>query len=134
MVEKTSPLDVPLEVRARMDSWSALYKGAMYSHYFFGVVGVAAATISAATGGAMGKALAAASAICLAVLGFVQPDRKYLKFSRAWSILDVAALRYRYGEATLAELMDALDHGEQVITEFEQDTQPRASSKPQKHI
>ena len=134
MLEKTSPLDVPLEVRARIEAWYALFTRAMYSHYFFGVVGVAAATISAATGGAMGKALAAASAICLAVLGFVQPDRKYLKFSRAWSILDVAALRYRYGEATLAELMDALDHGEQVITEFEQDTQPRASSKPQKHI
>lgn len=134
MLEKTSPLDVPLEVRTRIEAWYALFTRAMYSHYFFGVVGVAAATISAATGGAMGKALAAASAICLAVLGFVQPDRKYLKFSRAWSILDVAALRYRYGEATLAELMDALDHGEQVITEFEQDTQPRASSKPQKHI
>jgi hypothetical protein len=134
MVEKTSPLDIPLEVRSRMDAWYALFMGAMYSHYFFGVVGVAAATISAATGGALGKALAAVSAICLAVLGFVQPDRKYLKFSRAWSILDIAALRYRYGEATLAELMDALDSGEQMIAEFEHDTQPRASSKPQTHI
>ena len=134
MLEKTSPLDVPLEVRSRMDAWYALFMRAMYAHYFFGVVGVAAATISAATGGTLGKALAAASAICLAVLGFVQPDRKYLKFSRAWSILDVAALRYRYGEATLAELMDALDSGEQMIAEFEHDTQPRASSKPQTHI
>ena len=134
MVEKTSPLDVPLEVRARMDSWSALSMSAMYSHYFLGVAGVAAATIAAATGGALGKALAALSAICFAVLGFVQPDRKYLKFLRAWSILDVAALRYRYGEATLSELMDALKCGEQLITEFEHDTQPRASSKPQTHI
>ena len=134
MVEKTSPLDVPLEVRARMDSWSALSTGAMYSHYFFGVAGVAAAIISAATGGTLGKALAAVAAICFAVLSFVQPDRKYLKFSRAWSILDVAALRYRYGEATLSELMDALNCGEQMITEFEHDTQPRASSKSQTHI
>lgn len=51
MVEKTSPLDVPLEVRSRMDAWYALFMRAMYSHYFFGVVGVAASTISAATGG-----------------------------------------------------------------------------------
>jgi len=134
MVEKTSPHDVPLEVRARMEAWYAILMRSMYSHYF-GVVGVAASTISAATGGALGKALAAAAAeICLAILGFVQPDRKYLRFSRAWSILDVAALRYRYGEATLAELMDALDRGEQVIAESEHDTQPRASSGPQTHI
>ena len=134
MNEKMSPIDVPVEVGARIESWSVLYKGALFSHYFFGVVGVAASAISAATGGAVGKSLAAVSAICLAVLGFMQPDRKYIKFSRAWSILDVAALRYRYGEATLSELMDALNCGEQMIAEFEHDTQPRASSKPQTHI
>jgi hypothetical protein len=117
-----------------MDAWYALFMRAMYAHYFFGVVGVAASAISAATGGAVGKSLAAVSAICLAVLGFMQPDRKYIKFSRAWSILDVAALRYRYGEATLSELMDALDCGEQMIAELEHGTQPRASSKPQTHI
>lgn len=55
------------------------------------------------------------------MLGFTQPDRKYVKFVRAWRILDVAALHYRYGKITLDELLEAVEHGEQTITNFEHD-------------
>jgi hypothetical protein len=125
MSEVNSPIDVPEEVQARVKAWHTLFMRATYSHYAFGILGVAASAISAATDGGISKALAAVSAICIAVLGFAQPDRKYVKFVRAWRILDVAALRYRYGKITLDELLEAVEHGEQTITDFEQDMKPK---------
>lgn len=119
-------IPVPPEIEARVSAWHKLYIRANYSHYFVGIVGVASSAISAATDGGISKALAAVAAICIAVLGFAQPDRKYVKFVRAWRILDIATLRYRYGQIDLPALINAVETGEQAITEFEQDV----SGKP----
>ncbi|MGX9727322.1 MAG: hypothetical protein ACTFAK_08375 [Candidatus Electronema sp. VV] len=55
------------------------------------------------------------------MLGFTQPEKKYIKFVRAWRILDIAAMRYRYKLIPIDSLFDALERGEQSITEFEQE-------------
>jgi hypothetical protein len=73
------PLDIPEEVQERIKIWQKLFLRSSYAHYFFGIVGIAAASISAATDGGLSKLLAAASAVCIGVLGFAQPDRKYVK-------------------------------------------------------
>jgi len=64
--------------------------------------------------------------VCIAILGFVKPERKFIKFVRAWRILDAAAIRYRYGKADLDYLFMAMDQGEQFIAGFEQDLSSKA--------
>ena len=90
------PRDVPADIEARLRAWQKYFKTSSWSHYAVGIIGVAASAFSAATDGSLAKVLAAVSATCVAILGFAQPDRKYLKFARAWRILSVAALRYRH--------------------------------------
>jgi len=48
----------------------------------------------------------------------------YLKFVRAWRILDIAALRYRYGNLNQAELFAALVQAEAAISESESENPP----------
>lgn len=83
MTDDETPKNVPTEIQNRIKAWYRLYMRATYSHYFFGTIGVASSAISAATDGSISKMLAAVSATCIAVLGFAQPDRKYVKFVRA---------------------------------------------------
>lgn len=55
-----------------------------------------------------------------ALIGFVQPERRYLKFVRAWRVLDVAVLKFKLGLIGIKELADALERGEALISEFEE--------------
>ena len=46
--------------------------------------------------------------------------------SIAWRTLDAAAMRYRYGKADLDTLFNAMESGEQIIAEFEQELSSKA--------
>ncbi len=73
--------------------------------------------------------LSVISAVCIALLGFTQPEKKYIKFVRAWRILDIAAMRYRYKIIHIVSLFDALERGEQSITEFEQEISSKGTQE-----
>jgi hypothetical protein len=124
---QVSPLkEYPAEVKSRLNCWHKLYRRANITHYSVGIIGVAASTLAAVDIGEASRFLAAISAVCIAILGFAKPERKYIKFVRAWRTLDAAALRYRYGKTNLDALFNAMEQGERCIAEFEQDLSGKA--------
>jgi hypothetical protein len=125
----STPPDYPVEVKSRLNCWYRLYRRANFVHYSVGIIGVAASALAAVDVGEASRFLAAVSAVCIAILGFVKPERKYIKFVRAWRTLDAAAMRYRYGKSDLNALLDALELGERCITEFEQDLSGKTQEK-----
>jgi len=125
-VPETLPtVEIPKEVKERLDAWQRLFMQSTAWHKFLGVTGVAASTLAAIDFGEKyalaPRLLAALAAVCLAVLGFWQLDRRYQKFVRAWRTLDPVAMKFAYGKATLDELFKAVERGEAIITDFEQE-------------
>jgi len=127
--QNSSPKDFPDEVKSRLNCWYKLYRRANVTHYIVGILGVAASALAAVDIGEASRILAAISAVCIAILGFVKPERKFIKFVRAWRTLDAAAMRYRYGKADLDYLFSAVERGEQLIAEFEQDLSTKAQNQ-----
>ena len=120
--------DYPDEVKSRLNCWYKLYRRANSTHYIVGIIGVVASALAAVDVGEASRFLAAISAVCIAILSFVKPERKFIKFVRAWRTLDAAAMRYRYGKADLDSLFYAMEQGERCIAEFEQDLSTRAQN------
>jgi hypothetical protein len=110
---------MPLEVSERLDYWHGLWRRSAQYHYVFGVVSVAASVISTSLEGGQAKVFSIVAAIATAMIGFMHPERRYMKFVRAWRVLDVAAMRYRHGLIGKAALIDAVERGEAAIAEFE---------------
>lgn len=126
-------LEVPAPIEIKRKAWERLWRNFATLHYSLGGLSVTCAAI-AATGVDSAQGLAAAAAILTALLGFIQPERKYLKFVRAWRELDSVALRYSLGLTDIADLAAAAERGEQLITEFEakHDQQPQQPATPAK--
>ena len=116
-VDATQPL--PPDIDKRLDYWHDLWNSSAKYHYFFGVVSVGASVISTSMEGNPAKAFSIVAAIATALIGFMHPERRYMKFVRAWRVLDVAAMRYRHGLIDKAALIDAVERGEGLIAEFE---------------
>ena len=116
---EAAPLALPREVNERLSYWHGLWYSSAKYHYFFGVVSVGASVISTSTEGVWAKGFSVLAAITTALIGFMHPERRYLKFVRAWRVLDVAAMRYRHGLIDKAQLIDAVEKGEGCIAEFE---------------
>lgn len=115
--------NVPPDIQVRLTDWRKLWTQSARIHYLFGGFSVAFSAIAAATGGVLAQYLSAVAAVLTALIGFVHPERRYLKFVRAWRVLDVAALRYKFGIIEVKELCDAVERGETLISEFEEKTE-----------
>lgn len=110
---------LPPDVEKRLAYWYGLWKWSARYHYFFGVVSVGASVISTSLDGGPAKAFSIVAAIATALIGFMHPERRYLKFVSAWRLLDIAAMRYRHGLSDKAALIDAVACGEALIAGFE---------------
>lgn len=126
---QNEPLKLPEEIEIRLRSWQSLYMRGNTFYYIFGGLGVATSGLAAAFPSETSRYLSVVSAVCIALLGFTQPEKKYIKFVRAWRILDIAAMRYRYKLIPIASLFDALERGEQSITEFEQEMSSKGTQQ-----
>lgn len=136
MNDFSTPRELPAEISERLTEWHQILKRASIYHYTLGICGVTASALAAAFDGSVSKLLAAASAACIAALGFAKPERRYLKFVRAWRVLDSAAMRYRYHKLSDTELLNAVEQGERMITEFELETlrpKPAVEQKNRDH-
>jgi len=110
---------LPEEVDTRRKEWWRHFKFWRRFYYSVGTIG-ATVSATAATDFGGSSYLAAAAAVCFAILGFTHPERSYLQYVRAWRILDVACKRYQYEHAfTMKRLLDAIEQGERLISEFE---------------
>jgi hypothetical protein len=123
MSSPTSPDDaqvaLPRDVDQRLTFWHGLWRRSSMYHYFFGVISVAASVISTSTEGTAAKVCSIVAAVATSLIGFMHPERRYLKFVGAWRVLDLAAMRYRHGLIDKAALIDAVEKGEACIAEFE---------------
>lgn len=114
--------DVPDDVSKRHLAWMIYWKRAVTTHYVIGILGVTASCIAATGFEYFSQAAAIVSAFCIGVLGFVQPERKYLKFVRAWRRLDSSVMLFRFGKIEIDDLLQAVEDGESIITEVEKET------------
>lgn len=110
---------LPSDVQRRLSFWQGLWHRSSVYHYVFGVISVAASVISTSLDGQPAKYFSIVAAIATALIGFMHPERRYIKFVRAWRVLDVAAMRYRHGLIDKAQLIDAVERGESLVAEFE---------------
>lgn len=113
----TDQPEIPALISQKHASWSRIQTRLLTLHYIVGILGVATAALAAALGGEYARYLAAASGVCTAVLGFVHPERRYLRFIGAWRMLDIAILKFKLGKASLDDLIQAVEQGETLITE-----------------
>lgn len=123
----------PSDIVGRLKAWHGLWWWSAVYHYALGVLGVACSAVAATDVPHVRQAAATLAAVCFAVIGFVNPQRRYLKFVRAWRTLDSACRRFRHSNLPIEYLLDAVDRGEQIITEIEQDTawpQKKAGEEP----
>ena len=111
--------DLPKDVSARLKYWYGTWYQSAQMHYLLGVISVAASVVSTSTEGNWAKGFSTLAAITTAMIGFIHPERRYMKFVRAWRLLDVAAMRYRHGLIDKGQLIDAVEKGEAAIAEFE---------------
>ena len=113
----TYQIEVPELISLRHSSWSRIAMRLAKIQYVVGILWVAAAAIAAALGGESARYFAATSGVCTAVLGFVHPERRYLRFIGAWRLLDIAILKFKLGKASVDDLIEAVERGETIITE-----------------
>jgi len=95
--ETAVPRPLPQDIDKRLRYWRGLWTRSISYHYFFGVISVGASVISTSLDGTPAKFFSIVAAIATAMIGFIHPERRYLKFVAAWRVLDVAAMRYRHG-------------------------------------
>ncbi len=111
--------EVPAEVQERLNSWK---RGRQImgttAHNLLGLLGILGSLV-ALTGlpGVWTKGATIVTGFAIAAMTMWNPRREYIKFARAWRVLDAAARNYRYGLATLPQLFDAVALGEAIIEE-----------------
>jgi hypothetical protein len=120
--EEIVNLPIPPDIAERHASWRKLFLNANRGHYSLGVLSVASSSIAVVVGGfsaPAGQIFAGIAAVLTAMIGFLKPELKYLKFVRAWRILDFAVMKYRAGLISRLELIEAVGAGEAIITRME---------------
>ncbi|MCK9396389.1 MAG: hypothetical protein M0Q44_12460 [Methylobacter sp.] len=121
---------LPDEVGVRRKEWWSHFKFWRRFYFSVGTLGAAVSAIAAINVFDSSPYLAAVASICFAILGFTHPERNYLQYVRAWRILDVACKRYQYEhQFTMERLLDAVEQGERLISEFEYTPEGRQETK-----
>ncbi|MBI3800226.1 MAG: hypothetical protein HY268_25035 [Deltaproteobacteria bacterium] len=118
------PPRVPEEVKKRLKGWFYTAWGCTLCHYFCGIGGVLAAAIAAAASDnpSLVKVAGISGAVCVSVLGFVQPARHARKYVRAWRVLDEKVNLFKYAQLPLQELIEGMSAAEQMLDQSERDT------------
>ncbi len=116
-MEKDPSLVLPA-IEKRRDDWHKLWNNSAKMHYVFGGLLVLASSL-AAIGFEGAQFLAAIAAVLTALIGFVNPERRYLKFVRPWRKLDTSLLKFHAGIIEIPELINELNDSEKLITGFE---------------
>jgi hypothetical protein len=111
--------EIPAEVQARLTSWK---RGRQImgttAHNLLGLLGILGSLVAlAGLPGIWTKGATIVTGFAIAAMTLWNPRREYMKFGRAWRVLEDAARRYSYGLIPLSELFDAIVVGEGLIEE-----------------
>lgn len=116
---------VPPEIASLLDAWVKKRGQHIFIHYSIGVVGILSSVAAAVDLYSRWAGLwSLISSSCIAFLAFGNPRKEYSKFARAVRVLYAAALRYRYNDLEMGELLDAVERGEAIIENYENDDAP----------
>jgi len=127
----TEDVNIPPVVSERLAAWRKHWWWSAFMHYSMGVTGVTASAIAATGSDKYSQSAAVVAAVCIAFLGFVQPERRYLKFVRAWRRLDSSVLHFQFGKIGHDELIEAVEEGESILTEIEIETRRSPDTEKQ---
>ena len=78
--------DTPERVKKRLDAWKTAFKNARRVYFSIGILGASVSAIAATDILHSSQILSAIAAVCFAILGFAQPEQRYLKYVRAWRV------------------------------------------------
>ncbi len=116
---------IPKEVQKRLNGWFTTFWGFTICHYLFGLGGVLASTIVAATAKTdpdLARNAGIISAVCIAIIGFLKPDEKYRKYVIAWRLLDEKVNLYRHGLIEINDLIFGMVLAEKALDQIERET------------
>jgi hypothetical protein len=118
-IVEESTHEIPAEVQERLTSWK---RGRQImgttAHNLLGLLGILGSLVAlAGLPGVWTKGATIVTGFSIAAMTLWNPRREYMKFAKAWRVLDDAALRYRFGHIPLGELFDAIQWGEEIIEE-----------------
>jgi hypothetical protein len=110
--------NVSEEIKKRIREYKTLFLVARTLHYSIGVFGLTCSLMATSGfgGGDIPRYWALGSGICYGLLAFLDPNSKYLKFSKAARILEQAYLEYKYGNSPLIQ---SFWQAEELITHIE---------------
>lgn len=125
--------EVPKNVKKRLNGWFATFGAFTICHYLFGIGGVFASTMVAASPDtATSMVYGIISAICIAFIGFIQPDQKYRKYVVAWRMLDEKVNLFRHGLIKIDALISGMTAAEKALDQIERETAvPKTLTPPQ---
>jgi len=111
--------EIPAAVQERLTSWK---RGRQImgttAHNLLGLLGILGSLVAlAGLPGVWTKGATIVTGFSIAAMTLWNPRREYMKFARAWRVLDDAARRYSFGLISLSELFDAIVRGEALIEE-----------------
>jgi hypothetical protein len=115
---------IPEKVERRLNGWFTTFWVFTICHYLFGIGGVLASTIVAATAKTDPETARIAgiiSAICIAIIGFIKPEEKYRKHVIAWRILDEKVNLYRHGLIEIKDLILGMALAEKTLDQIERE-------------
>jgi hypothetical protein len=118
--EKATPT-VPAAVVKRLAQWRTMSRWAAIGRIWIGIFGITASILATALQSPYARYAAAVSAVCFGVSAFASFEKVYFRYARAWRLLDAAILRFRYGNASLDFLLRAVETGEAMLQELEEE-------------
>jgi len=126
------PPRVPEEVKKRLKGWCYTFWGCTLCHYLCGIGGVLAAAVaaSASDNPSIVKGAGIIGAVCVSILGFVQPERQSRKYMTAWRLLDEKVNLFKYAQLPLKELIAGMSAAEQMLDQSERETPTPGPAKP----
>jgi hypothetical protein len=109
---------VPEEIQKRLKEYRTLFLAARTLHYSIGILGLTCSLMATSGfgGGDIPRYWALGSGVCYGLLAFLDPNSKYLKFSKAARVLEQAYLEYKYGKSPLIQ---SFGQAEELITHVE---------------
>ncbi len=125
MMEKTNP--IPPHVERIYTSWNFFRKLWWFYHYLIGVVGVVAAITVANKPQVLEEipvllnSIAWLSALCVALLTFLEPKKRARAYTAAWRLLHKEIGKFQHGASSEnpATLFEAVSQGEEFIAKLD---------------
>lgn len=120
-------IELDVHAKARESSWFSLYRRWIWVYRVLGVGALCASVLSASdkVAGAWAPYYAVAASLFIAVLGFVNPQKRASAYGRAFRGLHVARLGVRHKGLPPATIIDAIAAGEGAIGESDPAEMPQ---------